>query len=235
MNQATDPATRTLFASARVVSRARRLDRWTSSFQPESRPQGQPNKLTPARAGRSSRRSSVGGGSYLGGVKLAVGDAVVYAAYGVGFVAVRERRLVLGVEQDVVVLELAGGLSVTLPIVRAREQLRSPVSEAGIRRVQETLRDDGEPSREVWLKRKRQTEAKLTGGDPLKLAEVVRDGVRRKQTLLAEKRNSRLSLGENDLYEKARQLLVGEIGVACGLDPTEADAWIDTQIAARAA
>ncbi len=165
-------------------------------------------------------------------MKLAVGDAVVYAAYGVGFVAVRERRLVLGVEQDVVVLELAGGLSVTLPVARAREQLRPPVSEAGIRRVQETLRDDGEPSREVWLKRKRQTEAKLTGGDPLKLAEVVRDGVRRKQTLLAEKRNSRLSLGESDLYEKARQLLVGEIGVACGFDPAEADAWIDEQIAA---
>ena len=79
--------------------------------------------------------------------------------------------------------------------------------------------EDGEPSREVWLKRKRQTEAKLTGGDPLKLAEVVRDGVRRKQTLLAEKRNSRLSLGENDLYEKARQLLAGELGIACGFDP----------------
>jgi RNA polymerase-interacting CarD/CdnL/TRCF family regulator len=189
-----------------------------------------------SRSGRAAGAPELGrGGSYLGGVKLAVGDAVVYAAYGVGFVAVRERRLVLGVEQDVVVLELAGGLSVTLPVVRAREQLRSPVSEAGIRRVQETLRDDGEPSREVWLKRKRQTEAKLTGGDPLKLAEVVRDGVRRKQTLLAEKRNSRLSLGENDLYEKARQLLVGEIGVACGLDPAEADAWIDKQIAARAA
>jgi hypothetical protein len=40
-------------------------------------------------------------------VKLAVGDAVVYAAYGVGFIAVRERRLVLGVEKDVVVIELA--------------------------------------------------------------------------------------------------------------------------------
>ncbi|MGZ4357784.1 MAG: hypothetical protein ACXVRU_13355, partial [Gaiellaceae bacterium] len=66
-------------------------------------------------------------------------------------------------------------------------------------------------------------------------AEVVRDGLRRKQTLLAEKRNSRLSLGENDLYEKARQLLAGEIGIACGLDPAQADAWIDEQIAAAQA
>ena len=177
----------------------------------------------------------VGVGSYLDGVKLAVGDAVVYAAYGVGLVAARERRLVLGVEQDVVVLELAGGLSVTLPVARAREQLRLPVSEAGIRRLQQTLRDGGEPSREVWLKRKRETEAKLTGGDPLKLAEVVRDGLRRKQLLRAEKRNARLSPGENDVYEKARQLLVGEIGVACGFDPAEADAWIDEQVTAAEA
>ena len=168
-------------------------------------------------------------------MKLAVGDAVVYAGYGVGFVAVRERRLVLGVEQDVVVLELADGLSVTLPVAGAREQLRPPVSEAGVRRVQETLRVGGEPSREVWLKRKRETEAKLKGGDPLKLAEVVRDGLRRKQLLLAEKRNSRLSPGENDLYEKARQLLAGEIGVACGFDPAQADAWVDEQIAAARA
>jgi RNA polymerase-interacting CarD/CdnL/TRCF family regulator len=168
-------------------------------------------------------------------VKLAVGDPVVYAAFGVGFVALREPRSVLGVEQDVVVLEFAGGLSVTLPVTRALEELRPPVSEAGVRRVQETLRDDAEASGEVWLKRKRQTESKLTGGDPLMLAEVVRDSVRRKQTLLAENRNARLSVGENDLYEKARQLLVGEIGVACGLDPAEAGAWIDAQINAMQA
>ena len=143
--------------------------------------------------------------------------------------------MVLGVEQDVVVLEFAGGLSVTLPVARAREQLRPPVSEAGIQQVRETLRGDGEPSREVWLKRKRQTQAKLTGGDPLALAEVVRDTVRRKQLLLAKTVNSRLSPGENDVYEKARQLLVAEIGVACGFDPAQADAWIDEQIAATAA
>ena len=67
-----------------------------------------PTSLLPL--GPAAVASELGrGGSYLGGVKVAVGDAVVYAAYGVGFVAVRERRLVLGVEQDVVVLELAGG------------------------------------------------------------------------------------------------------------------------------
>ena len=132
-------------------------------------------------------------------------------------------------------LEFVGGLSVSFPLARAREQLRAPVSEAfGLREVQETLRSDGEPSSEVWLKRKRETEQKLTGGDPRKLAEVVRDGSRRKQLLVAAKPNARLSLGDNELYEKARQLLAGEIGVACGYDPAQAKAWIDEQIAATA-
>ena len=166
-------------------------------------------------------------------VKLAVGDVVVYAAYGVGRVAAHERRLVHGAEQEVVVVELANGLSVMLPIERAREQLRPPVDAVGVRRVQETLCADGTPSTDAWPKRKQQTQAKLTGGDPLELAEVVRDGARHKQAL-AERGSSQLSSGEKVLYEKARQLLSAEIGIACGLDPAQADAWIDEQITAPA-
>ena len=162
-------------------------------------------------------------------MKLAVGDVVVYAAYGVGRVVARERRLVLGAEQEVVVLQLADGLSVMLPLERAREQLRPPLSKAGLRRVQQRLREDSTPSLDNWPKRKQQTEAKLTGGDPLELAEVVRDGARHKRTLAA-KGSSQLSSGDKVMYEKARRLLSAEIGVACGLDPTQADAWIDEQI-----
>ena len=145
----------------------------------------------------------------------------------------RERRLVLGAEQEVVVVELANGLSVMLPIERAREQLRPPVSAAGVRRIQARLREDGVPSVDAWPKRRQQMRAKLTAGDPLELAEVVRDGARHKQALAA-KGSAQLSSGEKVLYEKARQLLSAEIGVACGLDPARADAWIDEQITAPA-
>ena len=53
----------------------------------------------------------------------------MYPAHGAGRVAAREKRVVLGAEQEVVVLELADGLSVTLPMQRARELLRPLVSE----------------------------------------------------------------------------------------------------------
>jgi RNA polymerase-interacting CarD/CdnL/TRCF family regulator len=67
---------------------------------------------------------------------------VVYGAHGVGHIVARERRMVLGAVQEVLVLELAEGLSVTLPAGRARELLRPLLSEGDLRRVQETLRED---------------------------------------------------------------------------------------------
>jgi len=175
---------------------------------------------------------AVGSGRYPDAVRLDVGDVVVYPAYGVGRVVAREKRMVRGAEQAIVVLELADGLSVGLPMRRAREQLRQPVSETGVLRVQETLREDGALSAGGWPKRKKQTQAKLTGGDPLELAEVVRDGARRTQTLAARGTNTQLSPAEKTVYDKARKFLSEEIGLARGLDPADADAWIEEQIAA---
>ena len=163
-------------------------------------------------------------------MRLAVGDVVVYAGHGPGQVAARGKTVVLGVEQEIVVLELGGGLSVTLPLERAREQLRPLLGEEDIRRVQETLRQDAVVSGDVWAKRLKQGQAKLRGGDPLELAEVVRDGARRERMLSGKGTNSQLSRGERELYVRARQLLSGEIGLARGLEPAEADAWIEEQL-----
>jgi CarD family transcriptional regulator len=176
---------------------------------------------------------TVRSGRYAEGVKLALGDVVVYPAQGVGRVAALDKRVVLGAEREVVVLELADGLSVTLPLQRARELLRPLVSEAGLRRVQETLREEGAISGDVWSKRLKQVQAKLRGGDPCELAELVRDGARRERTPTASGTNSKLSISEKGLCVKARQRLSGEIGHARGLDRVEVDAWIDEQLAQR--
>jgi CarD family transcriptional regulator len=187
-------------------------------------------RLSTVEEARPGRAGTERYGRYFDGVRLAVGDVVVYASHGAGRVAARGTTVVLGVEQEIVVLELADGLSVTLPMQRAREQLRPLVSEEDVRRVQETLREDGPVSGDVWLTRLKQGQAKLRGGDPLELAEVVRDSARRERMLSGKGNKSRLSSGEKALYVKARQLLSGEIGLARGLEPAEADAWIDQQL-----
>src|SRR5437867_11653932 len=82
---------------------------------------------------------TVRGGRYPTVVRLAVGDLVVYASHGAGHVAARERRVVLGRRQEVVVLALAGGLSVELPVERAHELLRPLASEADLPSVRKAL------------------------------------------------------------------------------------------------
>ena len=154
----------------------------------------------------------------------------MYASHGAGHVAARERRVVLGKRQEVIVLALAGGLSVELPMERARELLRPLASEADMSRVQKTLGADHAISGDPWLKRRRESQAKLTGGDPIKLAEIIRDGAHREWTLPAKGTKSHLSPGERDLFVKARQLLSNEIALLRGVEPAEANAWIDQQL-----
>jgi CarD family transcriptional regulator len=155
---------------------------------------------------------------------------VVYASHGAGHVAARERRVVLGKRQEVVVLALAGGLSVELPMERAHELLRPLASEADMSRVQQTLSAVQVVCGDPWLKRRRDSQAKLTGGDPVELAEIIRDSARRECRLPAKGTKSQLSPGEKELFAKARQLLSNEIALVRGVEPAEANAWIDEQL-----
>ena len=59
-------------------------------------------------------------------MELKVGGVVAYPPHGVGRITTREKRVVLGVEEEVIVVELGNELSVTLPLARAQEQLRAP-------------------------------------------------------------------------------------------------------------
>jgi CarD family transcriptional regulator len=169
-------------------------------------------------------------GGYPDRVRLAVGDVVVYATHGVGRIVAREKRVIDGADQEIVVLALAGGLTVTLPLMRAYSLLRPPVDEADLSRVQQTLRGDEPLSSDVWLKRRNVMQAKLKGGDPIELAEVVRDGARRGRATAAGPSKSQLSPGERDLYVRARRLLSEEIHVVRGGEEADADAWIEAQL-----
>lgn len=163
-------------------------------------------------------------------MRLAVGDMVVYGPHGAGPVTARESRVVLGKRREVIVLALAGGLSIELPLERARELLRPLAEESDISRVQETLGADQTGNGDTWLKRRRDSLAKLTSGDPIGLAEIIRDSARRESTRSANGARSELSPGERELLTKARRLLSTEIALVRGVAPEEANTWIDQQL-----
>jgi CarD family transcriptional regulator, regulator of rRNA transcription len=176
----------------------------------------------------SGRRKTRDGAPHT--LRLVVGDVVVYGSHGVGRVAVRERSAVLGDQNEIVVLEFAEGLTVRLPLERALAYLRPPSSEAELACVRETLRAAAAPTDDAWLRRMRASRDKVSSGDVLSLAEVVRDGARRDGSLTARGAVVRLSLAENQLYLKARRLLADEIQISRGIEEAEADAWITDQL-----
>ncbi len=167
---------------------------------------------------------------YPASVRLAVGDLVVYGSHGSGPVAARETRLVLGKRQEVVVLALAGGLRVELSLKQAREVLRPLADSTDMSRVQETLGAGHFVNNDSWLKRQRDSRAKLSGGDPVGLAEIIRDAASRDRTVSAKGAKLRLSPGEREVFVKARQLLAAEIALVQDIELAEADTWIDEQL-----
>ena len=161
-------------------------------------------------------------------LNLAVGDVVVYGVHGAGTVEAREMRSVNGDEHEVVVIALADGLSVQLPLALARELLRALVDESGIATIGDVLRDSPPVSGDSWLKRRRAAQAKL--GDAIGLAEVVRDGSVR-DAASARRSGPPLSPGERELVRRARALLTAEIALARDVSIGDAEAWDDRQLA----
>jgi CarD family transcriptional regulator, regulator of rRNA transcription len=163
-------------------------------------------------------------------VRLAVGDMVVYGAHGAGAVAARESRVFRGAPRDVIVLALAGGLRVELPVARAHECLRPLATEADVARVKETLSSDQPVNGDAWLTRQRAALAKLSSGEPVGLAEIIRDCAGREREQSTKSAKPVLSPSERDLLTQARRLLSTEIGLLRGIAPEEAEAWIDRQL-----
>jgi CarD family transcriptional regulator len=158
---------------------------------------------------------------------LRVGETVVYGAHGVGVVAARERRPHGGVEQEWVVLDLAAGLRVTLPLEEAALRLR-PIADADeLAAVQRTLAQPANDRGSAWTQRLKEQKAKLAGGLPSDLAELVRDGAGYE----AAGTGARLGPAERGLYLQARQLLALEISTARNIEHSQADSWIQAQLA----
>ena len=108
--------------------------------------------------------------------------------------------------------------------------LRPLAGETELACVGTTLREDRTVIADGWLKRSKATQTKLTAGQTVGLAEVVRDSAGRDRPPGADGKTVRLSPSEQQLYLKARQLLADEIGLVRGIESSEADDWIADQL-----
>ena len=150
-------------------------------------------------------------------IEFGAADYVVYPTHGVG--------RVLGVEKQEIsghVLEL-----IIIKFEKDRMTLRVPVDKAqasGLRKLSSrkmmdtalaTLKGRSRVKRTMWSRRAQEYEAKINSGDPVSIAEVVRDLHRN-----ADQPDQ--SYSERQMYQAALERLVRELAAVEKIDETAA-------------
>ncbi len=137
---------------------------------------------------------------------FAAGEYVVYPTHGVGRVIGVEKQEISGTSLEVVVISFD----------KEKMTLRVPVAKteaAGMRRLSTrktmetamtTLRGRARVKRTMWSRRAQEYEAKINSGNPVSIAEVVRD-------LHRNASQPDQSFSERQIYESALDRLAGEL------------------------
>lgn len=148
---------------------------------------------------------------------FAAGDYVVYPSHGVGKVIGIEKETIAGVELEMYVVKFDNErLTLRVPIDKApRSGMRKLSSREKIQSALDTLKVRVRPRRNVmWSRRAQEYEAKINSGDPVAIAEVVRE--------LHRHDDSEQSYSERQLYRAALERLAREIAAIERVDEEEA-------------
>ena len=145
------------------------------------------------------------------------GDFVVYPAHGVGQVSERQTTSVGGQDVDLIAIHFTKDkLTVRIPSSDAMNKgLRAIASPAVMESVVSTLGTKPKVRRLPWSRRSAEYTAKISSGDPVALAEVVRD-------LYRDPALSNQTYSERQLFEKAFSRLTPEYAVVQQITEQEA-------------
>ncbi|MCB1652045.1 MAG: CarD family transcriptional regulator [Alphaproteobacteria bacterium] len=137
---------------------------------------------------------------------FAKGDYVVYAAHGVGQVEGTETQTIGGVEVKLYVVSFEKDrMRLKIPVMKA--------STSGLRRLSsadhmdtaiKTLKGKARIRRTMWSRRAQEYETKINSGDPVAIAEVLRD-------LKRSNDDSEQSYSERQIYQSALERLAREV------------------------
>jgi len=158
---------------------------------------------------------------------FSTGDFVVYPAHGVGQVTDVEKQVIGGQEIELFVVSFE----------RDRMTLRVPVDKvenSGLRKLSTrkvmdqaltTLKGRARVKRAMWSRRAQEYEAKINSGDPVSIAEVVRD-------LHRGESQPEQSYSERQIYEQALERLAHEIAAVEKIKPETATAKLEKLLSA---
>jgi len=144
---------------------------------------------------------------------FAAGDHVVYPTHGVGKVERITVEEIAGHKLELIHITFEENrMTLRVPVAKARTAgLRKVASRALFDEAMTILRGRARVKRTMWSRRAQEYEAKINSGDPLAIAEVVRD-------LHRNSGQPDQSFSERQIYESAMDRLGAELGA---LDQTD--------------
>lgn len=138
-------------------------------------------------------------------VEFNTNDFVVYPTHGVGRILGIEQQNFSGTSIDVVVIRFEQDrMTLRVPLEKARGLgLRTLSSKKQMEDAISTLQGKARTRRDMWAKRAKVYDEKIRSGDPVSIAEVVRD-------LHRKENKSEQSYSERQMYQAALDRLARE-------------------------
>ena len=135
------------------------------------------------------------------------GDFVVYPTHGVGRILGTESREISGATIEMLVVRFEHDrMTLRVPMEKARSLgLRTLSSKKQMEQAITTLQGKARVRRTMWSRRAQEYETKIKSGDPVSIAEVVRDLHRRTN-------QSEQSYSERQMYQAALERLARDGG-----------------------
>jgi len=145
------------------------------------------------------------------------GDYIVYPTHGVGKIIALEKEVIAGMELELFVIEFEKEkMTLRVPTSKVKQlNMRSLSSPDKMKSALTTLKGRARVKRTMWSRRAQEYEAKINSGDPVSIAEVVRD-------LHRAEDQPEQSYSERQIYESALGRLAREIAAVEKIDEDSA-------------
>lgn len=146
------------------------------------------------------------------------GEYVVYPTHGVGKISDISKQTIAGSELELLVVNFdKDKMTLRIPLQKVEHVGLRKISEpTTINEALETLKGKAKIKKIMWSRRAQEYENKINSGNPIAVAEVVRDLYR--QENLAEQ-----SYSERQIYEQAFERLASEVAVCDNISIEDAN------------
>ncbi|WP_419903344.1 CarD family transcriptional regulator [Kiloniella sp.] len=160
-------------------------------------------------------------------IEYSAGDYVVYPTHGVGRVQGIETQEISGVTLELLIVTFEQDrMTLRVPMARAESSgLRKLSSRKLMEDALTTLKGRSRAKRTMWSRRAQEYELKINSGDPVMIAEVVRD-------LHRGPEQPEQSFSERQMYQAALERLAREFAAVEDIDEDSAAVKLEEMLAA---